>query len=88
MAERRPLALAACAAALSFAGCAPSLDVLGVYFPGWLVCAIAGLVASYLLVWWLGRRRGTRSLAESGLFFLSVATGVSISLWWIFFSRF
>lgn len=88
MAERRTVDLAACAVALSFGGCAPTLDVLGVYFPGWLLCAVAGLIASYLVVWWLGRRRGTRRLADSGLFFLSLATGVSISLWWIFFSRF
>ena len=69
-------------------GCAPTLDVLGVYFPAWLLCATAGGLTAYLLVWGLGRRPSTRSLADSGLFFVSVALAVAFALWWIFFSGF
>ncbi len=69
-------------------GCAPTVDVLGVYFPGWLVSVLTGVATSYGLVWWLGRRPGAKSLAESGLFFVSLVVGVALAVWWIFFSGF
>ena len=69
-------------------GCAPTVNVLGVYFPGWLVSAVVGLVAAYALVWWLGRRPGQRALAQSGLLFCSLTVVVSLLTWWIFFSSF
>ena len=77
--------------ALGLAGpvaCAPTVNVLGVYFPAWLVSAVAGLVAAYALVWWLGRRPGERALAQSGLFFCSLTVTVALLVWWIFFSAF
>ncbi|MBW2495088.1 MAG: hypothetical protein JRE43_10090 [Deltaproteobacteria bacterium] len=69
-------------------GCAPTVDVLGVYFPGWLVSGAAGVTSTYALVYWLGRRAGARPLAESGLFFLSLALGIALCVWWVCFSGF
>ena len=69
-------------------GCAPTLDVAGVYFPGWLVSTVAGLVASYGIVVWLGRHPGSRSLADSGVFFVSLVAGIALAVWWTFFSGF
>ena len=69
-------------------GCAPSLNILGVYFPGWLVSAVVALVVAYALVWWLGRRPGARALAHSGLFFCSLTVMLALLVWWIFFSSF
>jgi Flp pilus assembly protein TadB len=69
-------------------GCAPSLNVLGVYFPGWLVSSVVGLVVAYSLVWWLGRRPRQRALAQSGLLFCSLTVMVALLVWWIFFSGF
>ena len=69
-------------------GCAPTVDVAGVYFPGWLVSAITGVAASYLVVIGLGRRSGTRGLADSGLLFLSLAVGIALAAWWVGFSGF
>ena len=69
-------------------GCAPTLDALGVYFPGWLVSAVTGVAASYGVVWWLGRRPGAKQLAESGLFFVSLMVGVALAVWWLLFSGF
>ena len=70
------------------AGCAPTLDVLGVFFPGWLVSTVIGVVASYGIVVWLGRYAGTRALADSGLFFLSLLVGIALAAWWMLFSGF
>jgi uncharacterized membrane protein len=69
-------------------GCAPTVDVLGVYFPAWLVSAVVGLVSAYALVAWLGHRPGRRELAQSGLFFCSLTVVVSLLSWWIFFRDF
>ena len=69
-------------------GCAPSVNVLGVYFPAWLISAVVGLVAAYAVVWWLGRRPGERALAQSGLLFCSLTVIVGLLVWWIFFSSF
>jgi len=69
-------------------GCAPTVDVTGVYFPGWLVSAIAGVAMSYGIVVWLARRPGSRSLAGSGLLFSSLAVGLALAVWWVCFSGF
>ncbi len=80
---------AACALGLANGtGCAPTLNVLGVYFPAWLVSAVVGLVVAYALVWWLGRRPGQRALAQSGLLFCSLTVTLGLLIWWIFFSGF
>jgi len=68
------------------AGCAPTLDVAGVYFPGWLVSIVAGVVVSYGIVLWLSRRSETRRLADSGLLFLSLAVGIALAVWLVAFS--
>ncbi len=69
-------------------GCAPTVSVLGVYFPGWLVSATVGIVVAYGGVRWLASRPGTRTLAQSGVLFCSLTVAVSLLLWWILFSRY
>ena len=69
-------------------GCTPIVDVSGVYFPGWLVSAISGVVISYGVVFWLGRRPAGRDLADSGLFFIGLVAFVALSVWWLCFSDF
>jgi len=93
MRARRPthpgVTAAVCwAAPFSALGCAPTVDVLGVYFPAWLVSAVVGLLSAYALVAWMGRRPGQRELAQSGLLFCSLTVVVSLLSWWIFFSAF
>ena len=84
----RGVAVAGLAGPLAALGCAPTLDVLGVYFPAWLVSAVVGLLSSYVLVAWMGRRPGQRELAQSGLLFCSLTVVVSLLSWWIFFRDF
>ena len=64
----------------------PSLA--GEHFPGWLVSTVIGVVASYAIVASLGRHPGTRALADSGLFFLSLLVGIALAAWWVLFSGF
>jgi len=88
MPERRPTWLAGAVALPGCLACSPIVEVGGVYFPGWLVSAVAGVVLAYVSVWWLGRRRAARSLGESGVFFVSLTLATALCVWWIFFSRF
>lgn len=83
--HRRMLAAVALATP---SGCAPTLDVLGVFFPGWLVSTLIGVAASYGIVVWLGRRPQTRALADSGLFFLGLLVAIALTAWWVLFSGF
>jgi hypothetical protein len=69
-------------------GCAPTVNVAGVYFPGWLVSATVGLGVAYGVVRWLASRPGTRTLGQSGVLFCSLTASVSLLLWWILFSRY
>jgi len=86
---RRGVAAAVCLAVpFSTLGCAPTVEVLGVYFPAWLVSAVVGLLSAYALVAWMGRRPGQRELAQSGLLFCSLTVVVGLLSWWIFFSGF
>ena len=87
-ASQRAAGSALCVVAATAVGCEPSLNILGVYFPGWLVSGVVALVVTYALVWWLGRRPGARVLAQSGLFFCSLTVMLALLVWWICFSDF
>ncbi|MGI9591424.1 MAG: YtcA family lipoprotein [Myxococcota bacterium] len=86
--RRRPRAAPLAGLAACVAGCAPSVNILGVYFPGWLVSTVTGVVTSYGIVLWLARRPASRELADSGLFFVSLVLGIALAVWWVFFSSF
>jgi amino acid transporter len=73
---------------VSLAGCEPVLDVAGVYFPGWLVSAVVGVVTAYGIVLGLGRTSKGRPLADSGIFFVSLVVGIALTVWWACFSGF
>ena len=46
-----PFALWRTASALPFAGCSysPTLDLLGSYFPAWMLCAVLGVAAAVII---------------------------------------
>ena len=87
-AARRTRDSGLCVLAATAMGCTPNLNILGVYFPGWLVSGVAGLIVTYALVWGLGRRPSSRTLAQSGLFFCGLTVMLALLTWWIFFSGF
>jgi len=64
------------------------VDVAGVYFPGWLVSTVIGVVAAYGIVFGLGRNANVRKLADSGLFFISLVVAIALIVWWLLFSGF
>jgi hypothetical protein len=73
---------------VSVLGCTPTVNVVGTYFPPSLVCASIGVVASYLFVRGLARNPAARPLAQSALFFASVAVIMGSAAWWLLFREF
>jgi len=68
--------------------CNPTINLYGVYAPGWLVAAAAGFVLSYLSVGVLARFGSSRPLADSGLFFCSLGMILAYLVWLGFFARY
>jgi len=72
-------------AALMLAGCgrAPAFDILGSFFPAWLVCLAAGLVLTVASRWLLQRMQIV--LALPVLTYPGLAILYTLALWLIFF---
>jgi hypothetical protein len=70
---------------LPLAGCtqAPAVDVVGSFFPAWLLCLIVAIILTVLARLALLRLR--ISVAYPILFYLSLAALFTFALWLIFF---
>jgi len=64
-------------------GRAPSFDILGSFFPAWMVCLISGLVLTVLARWLLLRLH--IELAIPVLTYPSLAALFTLALWLAFF---
>lgn len=73
---------------VTLTACNPTINLYGVYAPGWLVAGAAGFVLSYLSLGVLARFGSSRPLADSGLFFCSLGTILAYVVWLGFFSRY
>jgi hypothetical protein len=74
-------------ACLILAGCgrAPSIDVLGSFFPVWMLCAIVGVVVAFLLRSLLLRFKMEPHVGPLAIFYPSVVLFFSCLLWLVFF---
>jgi hypothetical protein len=72
-------------ASLLLASCtrAPSFDVLGSFFPAWLVCLIVAILLTVLARWLFLRLR--LALAPPILIYPSLTALFAFALWLIFF---
>lgn len=73
---------------LPLAGCshAPNFNILGSYFPAWLLCIIVGTIATSILYWWLQRKRWDRYLTPSIVIYPCLAVLLACTLWLLLFS--
>jgi hypothetical protein len=69
----------------SLAGCtrAPSVDILGSFFPAWLLCFTIAVVFTVFVSLLLSRFR--LSVAYPALFYTSLAALLTFALWFVFF---
>jgi hypothetical protein len=69
----------------SLAGCtrAPSVDILGSFFPAWLLCFTIAVVLTVSISLLLSRFRLT--IAYPVLFYLGLAAFLTFALWLVFY---
>ena len=81
-------AVAALPIALGATGCSrsPSFNILGSFFPAWLLCMVAGIVLAAVASWVVGRYKLEKHLAWPILTYPSLAAFFSFTLWLLFFS--
>jgi YtcA-like protein len=72
---------------LVLTGCngAPALDVIGSFFPAWMVCLIISIVLTGLLRVLLVRRQLEQAIQPVALFYPAVVLLLCCLLWLIFY---
>ena len=85
----RQIISAALASTLVFAltGCArsPSFNVLGSYFPGWIVCMAASILVTALVRFVLNRLQWEQKVPALPFFYFSIALLIACLIWLIAF---
>lgn len=90
IAQRRVFdVVAATAAMLWMTGCshAPEFNILGSYFPAWLLCIAAGIVLTWVIYMALQRAHLEREVQPSIVVYPCMAALLSFILWLLLFSR-
>ena len=75
--------------ALLLAGCAhsPTLDVLGSYFPAWMVCIVLGLVLTVIARQLLIGLKLNAHLRLAGLVYVSLTVLWTLAVWLVWFKN-
>jgi hypothetical protein len=75
------------ALALTCAGCrhAPSVDVIGSFFPAWMLCLLLGVALAFLVRYLLLRFRLESEASPLALFYPCVVILLACLLWLVFF---
>ena len=77
--------LVAVSGTFALAGCSrsPSLNILGSFFPSWMLCAIAGLVLAILLRQGFAAAGIDKGIPVPLLVYLAITTAFSFLFWLI-----
>jgi hypothetical protein len=75
------------ASCLMCSGCsrAPSISIIGSFFPVWMVCLVAGVVSAFAVRSLLLRYRLEPEVGPVALFYPSVVALLTCLLWLMFF---
>jgi hypothetical protein len=73
---------------LLLGGCgrAPSFNILGSFFPAWLLCIVAGILLAVAAHWLLVRVQLDKEIVWSIVVYPCLAMFFAFTLWLIFFS--
>jgi YtcA family len=74
---------------VALAGCsaAPSQNILGSYFPSWMICALIGLVVTIVIRQLFAVAGIDRTLPVPLLVYLAIATAAAFATWLIWLDR-
>lgn len=72
---------------LSCAGCnrAPAIDVLGSFFPAWMVCIIAAVALAFVVRYFLLKYKLESEVGHLAIFYPCVVVFLACGLWVLFF---
>jgi hypothetical protein len=93
MRQRRPSFIFALFATTAFlpAGCrsahSPTVDVLGSYFPAWIICILAGVILTIIARQFLIGFKLDRHVRPAPLIYLCLAVCFTLATWLIFFKN-
>ena len=75
-------------ASVCLCGCgrAPSFNILGSYFPAWLICILVGIAGASLLSVVLGRFQVSRLIRWTIVVYPCLAASIAFTLWLLIFS--
>jgi YtcA family len=84
---RRSKAIAALSVVSALTGCgrAPSFNILGSFFPAWLICMVAGVVLAAAAYRVLAHFKLDKEISWTILVYPCLAALFACSLWLIFF---
>ncbi len=70
------------------AGCsrAPSFNILGSFFPSWILCGIIGILLTVAMRWFLVRVKFEQKLSPLILVYPCLSAFFTFTLWLLFFS--
>jgi hypothetical protein len=71
---------------LTGCGRAPAIDVIGSFFPAWMICLTAGVVLAFVVRYFLLRYRLESGVGLLALFYPCIVILFTCLLWLIFFS--
>ena len=79
--------LTALTLSLSCAGCngAPAIDVLGSFFPAWMVCIIAAVALAFVVRYFLLRYRLETEVGHLAIFYPCAVVFLACGLWLLLF---
>ncbi len=74
---------------VALAGCsaAPSQNILGSYFPSWMICALIGIVVTIVIRQIFAITGIDRTLPVPLLVYLAIATAAAFATWLIWLDR-
>jgi len=81
-----PLAALGTLDILTGCGRAPSFNILGSYFPAWLICMVVGIVLAAAVHWMLARLKLEKEIAWTVIVYPCIAAFFAFTLWLVFFS--
>jgi len=81
------LRLCALLPTILLAGCtrAPSVDIIGSFFPGWLICLTIAVLLVFVVRWVLVKFRLESEVGPLALFYPSLVTLLTSALWLLYF---
>jgi len=75
-------------ATLLLTGCgrAPSFNILGSYFPAWLICILAGIAGASLISYVLAKVHMSKLIRWTIMAYPCLAASIAFTLWLLIFS--